>query len=357
MNKKIHVLTTIFIIAVSGIYTMAYTNKPKSIGSVLSTDIVTYIDRTPIASYDYLDSIYVKVDDLQEYGFQVIWDKALQTVSVTFPEDTHTENFTEEEKAALAIRQTKGEKVFDVYPTDTKIKLNGIMLSDFENGIATAINADNKILISFDVLGEQFGTIDYNDQQRTFSLTTPKDSFTSVETVMDYPKIKLQYKETLPFDTTGYSISKSDTVAADVDLSSEELMFHWDHYVFDIICFSSEGISAAESEIYFLFSPALVDTFHMEVKNSEKNAVTLKTEQELVELTDANVILSFQPTFLYETNLSLYTTDGKQIKDLPFPCFLSIDGNLYISAEALAESLGMTQTMNIYGEGTFEKQD
>ena len=67
------------------------------------------------------------------------------------------------------------------------------MLSDFENGIATAINADNKILISFDVLGEQFGTIDYNDQQRTFSLTTPKDSFTSVETVMDYPKIKLQY--------------------------------------------------------------------------------------------------------------------------------------------------------------------
>ena len=76
-----------------------------------------------------------------------------------------------------------------------------------------------------------------------------------------------------------------------------------------------------------------------------------------MELTDANVILSFQPTFLYETNLSLYTTDGKQIKDLPFPCFLSIDGNLYISAEALAESLGMTQTMNIYGEGTFEKQD
>ena len=99
------------------------------------------------------------------------------------------------------------------------------MLSDFENGIATAINADNKILISFDVLGEQFGTIDYNDQQRTFSLTTPKDSFTSVETVMDYPKIKLQYKETLPFDTTGYSISKSDTVAAGVDLSIGITMF------------------------------------------------------------------------------------------------------------------------------------
>ena len=135
-------------------------------------------------------------------------------------------------------------------------------------------------------------------------------------------------------------------------MGSEELMNHRDRYVISIISFTDDDISAGKSKTYFLFSPALIDTFHLEAKKSEENAVTLETTQELVELQNANVLLSFQPTFLY-------TTDGKRVEDFPFPCFLSIDGKLYINASALAESLGMTHMLDLYGygEGTFEKRD
>ena len=359
MRRTSFILAIVMIMVTGGIFITAYTNKTKSIGSVLSTDIVTYIDRVPIVSYDYLGSIYVMAEDLRGYGFDVIWDKTSRTVSVTFPQDGHTENFTAEEKTALGIRQPGGKKIFDVYPADIKINFNGTILPDTENGAATAINADNKILLSFDVPGEHFGTMNYNDQQRTISLATPKDSLVSVESAVHFPEIELQYEETIPFDAVDFSISKSETAAADVDLGSEELMNHRDRYVISIISFTADDISAGKSKTYFLFSPALIDTFHLEAKKSEENAVTLETTQELVELQNANVLLSFQPTFLYETSLSLYTTDGKRVEDFPFPCFLSIDGKLYINASALAESLGMTHMLDLYGygEGTFEKRD
>ena len=45
--------------------------KEKIIGNVLSTDIVTFIDRTPIRSYNYQNHTYVIAEKLRDYGFDV----------------------------------------------------------------------------------------------------------------------------------------------------------------------------------------------------------------------------------------------------------------------------------------------
>ena len=53
------------------------------LGSVYTTDIVTYIDGAPIASYNIGGTTVVSVSDLAGYGFQVEWDPETRWVTVT----------------------------------------------------------------------------------------------------------------------------------------------------------------------------------------------------------------------------------------------------------------------------------
>ena len=53
------------------------------LGSVYTTDIVTYIDGAPIASYNIGGTTVVSVSDLAGYGFRVEWDPETRWVTVT----------------------------------------------------------------------------------------------------------------------------------------------------------------------------------------------------------------------------------------------------------------------------------
>ena len=53
------------------------------LGGVYTTDIVTYIDGAPIASYNIGGTTVVSVSDLAGYGFQVEWDPETRRVTVT----------------------------------------------------------------------------------------------------------------------------------------------------------------------------------------------------------------------------------------------------------------------------------
>lgn len=77
------------------------------LGSVYTTDIVTYIDGAPIASYNIGGTTVVSVSDLAGYGFQVEWDPETRWVTVTsaqrperMPEPDITRRFPERSGAA-----------------------------------------------------------------------------------------------------------------------------------------------------------------------------------------------------------------------------------------------------------------
>ena len=74
MNKRIAcVLAALITLGALGVPVSAY-NPGDKVGTYAYTDIVAYIDGAPIESYNINWETAVVVEDLKNYGFEVIWD-------------------------------------------------------------------------------------------------------------------------------------------------------------------------------------------------------------------------------------------------------------------------------------------
>lgn len=131
----------------------------ESIGKVISTDIVTFIDGSPIESYNYQDYTYVIAEDLQNYGFDVDWNEEQRRLDISRRERNFTPYVTDE------INMPKDDNlfrpVFDVFSTDIKTYVNGKQVQSY--------NINGKTIINTDVLGE-FGKCSYDNDSRTYSV-------------------------------------------------------------------------------------------------------------------------------------------------------------------------------------------
>lgn len=56
------------------------------LGNYFETDIVTYLDGTPITAYNIGGKTYLLAEEMADFGYEVIWDGQARTLTVTSPD-------------------------------------------------------------------------------------------------------------------------------------------------------------------------------------------------------------------------------------------------------------------------------
>ena len=133
-------------------------NVGDVIGTVTPTDIIATINGYQIESYNVFGNMYIAVDDLKYYGFDVYYDNPTRTLS-----------FTRNSVTKIDPQNTNP----DFWAINTAKPLTNIIYSDiitYANGYyAPSCCINGKIVINFNELA-RFGTVAYNDTMREISL-------------------------------------------------------------------------------------------------------------------------------------------------------------------------------------------
>lgn len=128
------------------------------IGSVLTTDIKAYINGYEIPAYNVDGNMVIVGSDLRNYGFEVVYDNAARTSTVSFTEEGGQWSpmyVTHQKPTAI------GGKVMDVYDTDISVIVNGKQVPSY--------NVDGKMAFKFSEL-KVYGEYNYNNSNRTTNL-------------------------------------------------------------------------------------------------------------------------------------------------------------------------------------------
>lgn len=343
MKKRSIILLTSLLLITNTLNIYAY--PPKIIGDVLSTDVIAYIDKMPIRCYNYANSTYVLAKDLRNYGFEVTWNGDARTVNITLPEKRTVTKFSADEKQALEKREPMGIKKYDFYQTDIQTLFDGEPVTS--TGVPASINADGKILILFDSLGNHFGRTEWSDQYRIANIYTNGGQLPIETYTTDFG---MKYQETSPIPLNTMNLYSCQT-----SLSGTEQMIGivtiWLYDVNQNPRKNADGTYIEETYIHM--NQNLMDAFDMKIAINNTNALTLETPHSSVvfENLTANE-LSYMPSSVYKTNITLSHSSSDN-QDLPD--FLSIEHELYVSSQALAKSLNMETDFNDFGIGIFEK--
>lgn len=128
--------TAVFILLINVLFaTVTVSAKPGDIaGKIYSTDIVAYIDEMAVPSFNIGGKTVVIAEELEPYGFEVIWNGDKRTLDVNtkaMPEivPQHTP-----QKAAVS-----GRIVGDIYETDIVAYVNGMWVESYNIGGRTAL--------------------------------------------------------------------------------------------------------------------------------------------------------------------------------------------------------------------------
>ena len=343
MKKKSCILLISLALAANTVNVYAY--QPKIIGSVLSTDIIAYIDKNPIRSYNYSNSTYVLAKDLRDYGFEVTWNDDTRTVNITLPENRTVKEFSADEKQALEKRDPVGIKRYDVYQTDIQTLFDGEPVTSKDS--PAAINVDGKTLILFSSLGNHFGRTEWSDQYRIANIYTDGGQLPSETYTTDFG---MKYQETTPMQLNTMNIEHCATFPAGTD-QMIRLTTIWLKDNNNNALKNPDG--TYKKETYLEVNQVLVNAFNLKITNSTANQLNLETPLSKVSFENLTEnVLTYMPTSVCNTNITL-SNQSASSKD--FPDFLSIDHKLYVSSQALAKSLEMTTTFDNFGDGTFEK--
>lgn len=343
MKKKSCILLISLALAANTANVYAY--QPKIIGSVLSTDIIAYIDKNPIRSYNYSNSTYVLAKDLRNYGFEVTWNGDARTVNITLPENRTIKEFSADEKQALEKREPAGMKKFDFYQTDIQTLFDGKPV--IAKNAPAAINADGKTLILFDSLGNHFGRTEWSDQYRIANIYT-NGGHLPIETYATDFGMKYQETSPIPLDTMNLYSCQTSPAGTQQMIS---IVTIWLYDVNQNPRKNSDGTHMEETYIHV--NQNLMDAFDMKITTNDTNTFSLETPHSSVifENLTANE-LSYMPSTVYKTNITLsHSSSGNPY----LPDFLSIERELYVNSQALAKSLDMETDFNDFGIGVFEK--
>lgn len=121
---------------------------------------LAYIDKRPINVYEYNNGIWVRVSDLNNYGFDVNWktgDRDAQIVKQKSIEGQQT-------KAVTKITDlTETERKFELSATDSVITIG--------NTKVEALKGDNDFFIPLEAL-QNYGSIQYIPEENKIEVTT-----------------------------------------------------------------------------------------------------------------------------------------------------------------------------------------
>ncbi len=130
-----------------------------SVGFSLTTDIAAQINGYDIPSYNYGGYIYVIVEDLANYGFNVIYNNDTRSLHITRDYGT-SRVFSTYRKPEIASRSI-GTRAFDILYTDIRTYVDGRYVNSY--------NIDGRTIIAFDELAP-YGTYTWDDVARKITL-------------------------------------------------------------------------------------------------------------------------------------------------------------------------------------------
>jgi|GEM_PF-3158021 len=124
--------------------------KNNSIGSVLSTDIVAFIDGMPVASYNVDGKTVVIVENLVDYGFKVTWEPDARKLIASVGVLPSAAPQYIDETSDLPI----GTEVGEIYATDIVTEING---REYES-----YNMNGQTVVVLEALGDRMIDTDIN---------------------------------------------------------------------------------------------------------------------------------------------------------------------------------------------------
>ncbi|MBO5409030.1 MAG: hypothetical protein J6A61_06515 [Clostridia bacterium] len=148
-----------FTMIIFGLLFMALSAGASDLGYVTTTDIVAFIDYSPIESYNYKDKTYIVAEDLLNYGFDVVWDNQTRELKIDRKPHSFTpyiSDFVNEVKPPRTFKPS-----FLVYPTDIKTYVNG--------ELAESYNIDGRTVLNIDFL-YHWGNCIYDDAARRYEV-------------------------------------------------------------------------------------------------------------------------------------------------------------------------------------------
>lgn len=218
---KILLLTTIVtVVCLCSISAMAYKNG-NIIGTASYTDICASINGYGIASYNVDGYTYVIAEDLRNYGFEVIWNPSLRTLSITrnsvyYPSVSYTQPFI--------VQSLVGEKSHNLLYTDIKTYVN--------NSPVQSYNINGRTIIRFDSLNA-FGGVTWTAESKEILLEMP-DFATKPVDINKY-NLKMSYIERTR------QIEKNEKVLIDtafsqyeLNMATYEIYMQWDNLLNDV---------------------------------------------------------------------------------------------------------------------------
>jgi len=123
MKKKIFMfIISLFMLMSLEAYVAEIGDK---IGTVYNTDIVAYINNYAVPSYAANGQSVIVVEDLRNFGFDVVWDEGSRTLSVFRNEELYP--------AAMNVRKKgiTGSYFCDLLHTDISVYANGVKIPSY----------------------------------------------------------------------------------------------------------------------------------------------------------------------------------------------------------------------------------
>ena len=140
MKRIITIFILISIILTTLVPTISLAGIGDIIGYAKYTDISAYINHYPISSYNINDYTAIVAEDLQNYGFDVVWDANARTLSVT-RRDTATEIVPSGD--IYKYSSVAGRDSVPYVKTDIKTYIDGNVVESFNINGQTCIYMDS----------------------------------------------------------------------------------------------------------------------------------------------------------------------------------------------------------------------
>jgi len=155
-------MKTRFFVLLAAIFTLLSGSASADGLKALSTDISAWINLQPIRSYIIDNGTYVIVEELDYYGFSVVWNGDERSLYVTCNyEPAKMSDMLPYEINIKTEDIAIGQPIYDIFTTDIKVYSDGEAVSSY--------NINGKTLINIDDLGK-YGYLYWVPRDRKISL-------------------------------------------------------------------------------------------------------------------------------------------------------------------------------------------
>ena len=156
MKKKISLFLLVVMLLITVCYQVSAQNVGDVVNKALYTDIVAYINHNPINSFNVDEYTAIVVEDLVDYGFNVVWDGNAKTLKVTSNDSVKA--ITPRSTVYRTPNSLIDQIAADVLYTDIKTYVNGKEVKSY--------NINGRTIIYFKDL-TPFGKVAWDESTRS----------------------------------------------------------------------------------------------------------------------------------------------------------------------------------------------